>query len=78
MAICRDCDQEMKDHVGCTLKTIHMHDGKTLYRIKYENMSNNCHDCGCPPNSYHHLGCDMEICPECEGQLISCGCWQED
>lgn len=79
MSICRDCNQEMMNSVGCTLKTVHMHDGKTEDRIKYpSHMSNNCRDCNCPPDSYHHLGCDMERCPQCGGQIISCECWQDD
>jgi hypothetical protein len=34
-----------------------------------------CHDCGAPVGYIHELGCDMETCPKCKGQLISCGCF---
>jgi hypothetical protein len=38
-----------------------------------------CHDCWCPDEAFHHRGCDMEECPNCGGQLISCGClWGEN
>lgn len=33
----------------------------------------NCHDCDCYEGEFHEEGCDMERCPECGGQLISCG-----
>jgi len=33
-----------------------------------------CHDCGCKEGELHQLGCGMEVCPLCGGQLISCNC----
>ncbi len=33
-----------------------------------------CHDCGAQEGEYHSLGCDMERCPFCGRQLISCDC----
>jgi hypothetical protein len=37
-----------------------------------------CHDCGAVVGGFHHPGCDMEECPKCRGQLISCGCLGEE
>lgn len=37
-----------------------------------------CRDCGIRPGGFHHPGCDSERCPRCGGQLISCGCLDEE
>ena len=33
-----------------------------------------CHDCDAKEGEFHQFGCDMERCPFCGGQLVSCGC----
>lgn len=38
----------------------------------------NCHDCNCPPGTYHHPGCDEERCHKCGYQAIACECYRED
>ena len=37
-----------------------------------------CHDCGARYGEYHKPGCDMERCPRCDGQLITCGCLEAE
>jgi hypothetical protein len=33
-----------------------------------------CHDCDAVTGLYHAFGCDVEICPKCHKQLLSCCC----
>jgi len=33
-----------------------------------------CHDCGAEVGKLHKRGCDVELCPDCGGQYISCSC----
>jgi hypothetical protein len=39
-------------------------------------LPSRCHDCGVGTGGFHHFGCDMEMCPQCGGQLLTCGCSQ--
>ena len=38
------------------------------------DVAEGCHDCRVQPGRLHQSGCDMEECPFCQGQLLTCGC----
>jgi HEPN domain-containing protein len=52
--------------------------GEEPYNDVRENTAYSCHDCAVLAGEYHVFHCDMEACPRCFAQLISCGCaWDE-
>lgn len=89
MAKCEYCGKEMLRAHGCDC-TVLVIGGVNYKRIPFlgkrdqassyfdlteENQKDiKCHDCGCRAGKYHHPGCDMETCPVCGEQLLSCGC----
>ena len=75
MAICKDCNQEMQTADSCTVVRFRMK-GKIVTRSRshFEEPSGRCGDCGIKHGGIHHSGCDVERCPICGHQLLSCDC----
>jgi hypothetical protein len=86
MTICIYCKKEMNDAktISCdeNLKVDFGDCVATPIRYGFEKRnfikhSERCHDCNIARDGIHHPGCDVEECPKCFGQLISCGCLLE-
>lgn len=83
MAICDLCNQEMTTAGTCSVHELHR-DGTSAPVFRYgkdpgwKRVKGRCPDCGVLPDGFHHLGCDVQRCPMCRSQLISCDCgWDE-
>ncbi len=77
MAICKFCGKEMTLAYSC--KRDRDLPGQIPYGSEtidwtFEDPSSTCDDCGVKIGGFHHELCDIEECPKCHGQLLTCGC----
>jgi hypothetical protein len=56
-------------------------DGRVLPRVRYGDEPGDwgaewppCRDCRVVKGQYHVAGCEVERCPSCGGQFVSCDC----
>lgn len=84
MARCEFCLFEMTTAASCTVGVLHR-DGMPIPLARYganrrprQRMPERCGDCGVLMGGLHHPGCDMQRCPLCAGQFISCACWFDE
>ena len=81
MALCGDCEKDMREaNDSCTKNGLKADETgeEVLRNTIYFDCNERCHDCNIlnKPGNIHHRGCDMERCPKCGFQLISCGCFE--
>lgn len=79
MAQCNYCGLEMTTADGCVDSPIGI-GGHSYQPIRHgrdrwtRGTKHRCGDCNVRPGRVHHHGCDMERCPACGGQSMSCDC----
>jgi hypothetical protein len=79
MAVCSWCHGEMKLANSCTVNAFHKQ-GRRFHMVPFgdepdgRTRGDQCGDCGVRRGGWHHPGCDLQQCPSCGGQLLSCGC----
>lgn len=81
-ATCDECKREMTVGGGCTATHLGTTSkGPWSQRVVFGSEPDDwgierghCHDCNAGVGQPHHFGCDVERCPRCGMQLISCEC----
>lgn len=79
MSECQLCGREMTTADSCALEALHQNGRRfPLARLGQESgwrgRAERCGDCGIARGGLHHPGCDLQDCPVCGRQLLSCGC----
>ena len=79
MSVCEWCNQDMLTADSCTVAVLHRQ-GQQISMTRYGDERDapstqyRCGDCGVRRRGWHHLGCDLQECPLCRRQMMSCGC----
>ena len=79
MAVCTWCAQQMTTANSCSLDAFHV-EGCHVEMIAYgaepggHAFRLRCGDCGAARGGHHHPGCDVQRCPLCRGQMMTCNC----
>jgi hypothetical protein len=77
MEVCPGCGYEFGDRPNCEVTELEIR-GHTYERVRYmprgewerAGFPDRCPACDIRRVNFHHIGCDLEMCPACEGQLM--------
>lgn len=82
--ICPACGQDMRDAESCGGPLIQVA-GQVYERVRFGQESGSrwedfdfCPECVVSHGELHHPGCDIEECPRCRTQYLSCDCGEAD
>uniref|UniRef100_I2PZX9 Uncharacterized protein n=1 Tax=Desulfovibrio sp. U5L TaxID=596152 RepID=I2PZX9_9BACT len=82
--ICPACGQDKRDAESCGGPMIQVA-GRVYERVRFGQEQGHrweefdfCPECGVSHGGLHHPGCDIEECPRCRTQYLSCDCGKED
>jgi hypothetical protein len=77
--VCTWCLDDMTTAASCVVDALHRN-GRRFDMIAFgrefghRESDTRCRDCGVARGGWHHLGCDLQRCPACGQQMMSCGC----
>jgi hypothetical protein len=76
MVVCKHCNQEMLEANSCIKRMSRQipFGEETIHGWIKEGWNFVCGDCGILVGGFHHTNCDIEECPYCHGQRLSCSC----
>ena len=75
MVICEFCGQEERGSDTCVKRfERQLPFGGELDDWTFGDSASGCGGCGGAVGGFHHPGCEVERCPKCHGQLITCDC----
>lgn len=72
-------DEQLLSHFGLKSQAAFLERCKEIgglkdYKSLKKGSSSICSACGVAEGEFHLLGCTVEVCPWCEGQLSNCNC----
>ncbi len=73
MAKCDGCGKEMVKKLSCNMTHLELDNGTIIPRLRHDG-DGHCPDCFAPKGGFHHMGCDIAVCPICGGQESFCSC----